>query len=149
MSFVTIFRTLSFPIEADTPLTISMTLSFNVNSNLCTFFVFQRCVGQARKVHETITFMLVTLPNIHRFYFFFTHRLSSKPFLIWLLTTPSHLKYVATLPCDSSLMACFSNINVQRGSVATYARCDGIFNFHLTANFPRNLPVKKFKSVKI
>jgi len=46
-------------------------------------------------------------------------------------------------------MACFSNINVQRGSVATYERCDGIFNFHLTANFPRNLPVKKFKSVKI
>ena len=28
--------------------------------------------------------------------FFFTLRLSSKPFLIWLLTTPPHLKYVAT-----------------------------------------------------
>jgi len=28
------------------------------------------------QVHETITFLLVTLPNIHRFYFFFTHRLS-------------------------------------------------------------------------
>ena len=26
--------------------------------------------------------------------------LSNKPFLIWLLTTPSHLKYVATLPCN-------------------------------------------------
>ena len=33
----------------------------------CTFFVFQQCVGQARKVHETTTFLLVTLPNIHRF----------------------------------------------------------------------------------
>jgi len=32
----------------------------------------------------------------------FTHRLSNKPFL----TTPSHLKYVATLPCNLSLMAC-------------------------------------------
>ena len=28
---------------------------------------------------------------------FFTLRLSNKPFLIWLLTTPPHLKYVATL----------------------------------------------------
>ena len=36
------------------------------------------------------------------------------------------------------------------GSVATYARCSGIFNTHLTANLPRNLPEKFFcKSVKI
>jgi len=27
--------------------------------------------------------------------------------------------------------------------VATYARCCGIFNTHLTANLPGNLPVKK------
>ena len=39
-------------------------------------------------------------------------------------------------------MACFADINVSQGSVATYARCDGIFNIHLTANLPRNLPVK-------
>ena len=39
------------------------------------------CVGQARKVHETITFLLVTLPNIHRFKKI-THRLSNEPFLI-------------------------------------------------------------------
>jgi len=36
-----------------------------------------------------------------------------------------------------------SNINVSRGSVATYARCDEIFNILLTANLPRNLPMKK------
>jgi len=41
-------------------------------------------------------------------------------------------------------MACFSDINVSQGSVATYARCGGIFNIHLTANLPRNLSVKKF-----
>jgi len=41
-------------------------------------------------------------------------------------------------------MACFADINVSQGSVATYARCAGIFDIHLTANFPRNLPVKKF-----
>ena len=32
---------------------------------------------------------------------FFTDR-SNKRFLIWLLTTPPHLKYVATLPCNLS-----------------------------------------------
>ena len=69
---------------------------------------------------------------------YFTHRLSNKP---WLLTTPSHLKYVATLPCNLSLIACFADINVSQGSVATYARCGVIFDVHLTA---RNLPVKSF-----
>jgi len=48
--------------------------------------------------------------------FFFTHRLSNKLFLIWLLTTPPHLKYAATLPCNSSLRACFADINVLQGS---------------------------------
>jgi len=38
----------------------------------------------------------------------------------------------------------FSDINVSQGSVATYARCSGIFNMHLTANLRKNLPVKKF-----
>jgi len=61
-----------------------------------------------------------------------THRLSNKPFLIWLLTTPLHLKYVATLPCN-----CFADINDSQGSVATRARCGGILNIHL------NLAVKK------
>ena len=108
---------------------------------------FYQCVGQARS-HETITFLLVTLPNIQRFKKNFTHRLNNKPFLICLLTTPTHLKYVATLPCNFSLMACFTDINVSQGSVATYARRGGIFNIHLTTHLPRNLPVKKIlKSV--
>jgi len=62
---------------------------------------------------------------------FFTLRLSNKPFLIWLLKTPPHLKYAATLPCNLSLVACFAHINVSQGSVATYARCGGIFNMRL------------------
>jgi len=81
-------------------------------------------------VHETITFLLVTLPNIHRFKKT-THRLSNKRFLIWLLTTPPHHKYVATLPCNLSLMACFADINVSQGSVATYARRGGIIDIGL------------------
>jgi len=46
-------------------------------------------------------------------------------------------------------MACFADINVSQGSVATYARCGGIFNMHLTANLPTNLPVIFLESVKI
>jgi len=47
-------------------------------------------------------------------------------------------------------MACFADINVSQGIVATDARCGAIFNIYLTINLPRNLPVKKlFKSVKI
>jgi len=36
-----------------------------------------------------------------------------------------------------------AEINVLQGSVATNARRGGIFDIHLTANLPRNLPVKK------
>ena len=43
-------------------------------------------------------------------------------------------------------MACFADINVSQGSVATYARCGETFNIHLTANWPRNLPAILFKS---
>jgi len=40
-------------------------------------------------------------------------------------------------------MACFADINVSQGSVATHARCGWLSDIHLTANLPRNLPVKK------
>ena len=73
-----------------------------------------------------------------------TSRFINKPFLFWLVKSPPHLKYAATLPCNLSLMACFADSNVSQGSVATYARCVGVFNMHLTGNLPRNLPVKKF-----
>jgi len=65
---------------------------------------FARLVNTTERWRKC-TFLLVTLPNIRRFYFFFTHRLSKrpKPVLIWLLITPPHLKYVATLPCNLSL----------------------------------------------
>ena len=98
-------------------------------------------------MHETITFLLVTLPNIRRLKKYFHSHTDNKPFLIWLLTTQPHLKLVATLPCNLSLMACFADINVSQGSVATYARCDGVFNIHLPANLLGNLPVKNSKSV--
>jgi len=58
-----------------------------------------------------------------------------------LLTTPTHLKYVATLPCNLSLMACFTDINVLQGNVAIFARCGETFDIRLTANLQRNFPV--------
>jgi len=94
--------------------------------------------------------LALNLPNIHLYEKNCTHTLSNKPFLIWLLTTPPHLKYVATLPCNLSLMACFADINVSQCSVAKYARCGGMFNIILTANLLRNLSVnKKCKLVRI
>jgi len=44
------------------------------------------------------------------FKIFVTGRLSNKPFLVWLLTIPPHLKYVATLPCNLWPLACFLTI---------------------------------------
>ena len=40
-------------------------------------------------------------------------------------------------------MAWIADINVSQGSVATYSTCGGMFNIHLTANLPGNLPAKK------
>ena len=87
-------------------------------------------------MHET------NLPCSHRFKKI-THRLGNKPFLIWLLITSSHLKYVPTPPCNLSLMACFGASNVSQGSAATNARCGGSFGIHLTTNLPQNFQVKK------
>ena len=95
----------------------------------------------------------ITSPSTYVFTNFkivFTHRLINKPFLIWLLKTSPHFKYVATLLCNLSLITCFAGINVLQGSVATYARCGWIFNIHWTTNLPSNLLVNFFlKSVKI
>jgi len=57
------------------------------------------------------------MPNIHRFKKIFhshTQQWAPKSFLIRLLTTPPHLKYIATLPCISSLMACLADIKVHK-----------------------------------
>jgi len=42
------------------------------------------------------------------------------------------------------MMACFADINVSQGSVATYARGGGILSIHLTTDLRRHLPVKIF-----
>ena len=114
----------------------------------CTFPSFSSVLAKrtsARQNHVLACNFVKYSPILH----FFTHRLSNMPFLIWILTTPPHLRYVATLPCNLSLMACFADINVSLGSVATCARCGGIFDIRVTANLHGNTTVKKIiKSVK-
>ena len=96
------------------------------------YFAYQPRTGWAQKwVHRLMT---IILSNLNRLKFFFHWK------------TPPHLKYVATLPCNLSLMACFADINVSRGSVATYARHSVIFNIHLTTNLSMNLPVNFFSN---
>ena len=77
----------------------------------CTFFVvsmFWPSAQSARDNHVLACNFAKHSPIL----IFFTHRLSNKPYLIWLLTTPHYLKYVVGLPCNFSLMACFADINV-------------------------------------
>jgi len=56
-------------------------------------------------------------------------RLSNKHFLIWLLTTPPHLKYVATLPCNLSLIACFLTLMFRN---LVWQHMQGVVGFLIT-----------------
>ena len=72
--------------------------------------------GPKKRGHRLMT---ITLSILNRFNFF-----SLEHSLVYL-----------------QLMACFADINVSQGSVATYARCGWSFSIHLTVNLLRNLPV--------
>ena len=64
----------------------------------------KRLKKSARDTHVLVcNFAKIIFANFKEI---FTDRLSNKPFLIWLLTTPPRLKYVATLPCNLLLIAC-------------------------------------------
>jgi len=72
--------------------------------------------------------MTIILSNLNRFTDFFTGRFLSEFAVKWILNIPSHLTYVATLPCET-LMSAKQAINGKlQGSVATYLRCGGILN---------------------
>ena len=80
---------------------------------------------------------------------FFSDRLGSKPFLIWLLKTSLHLKYIATLPGNFSLIACFVTLMFDK---IVWQHIRGVVGYinHFTTYLPRNLSEKIFwKSVKI
>jgi len=59
-----------------------------------------KCMRQPRSC-------LLSLPNIHRLKNPLSNNSNNSA-----LTTPPHLQYVAMLPCNLSLTACFADINV-------------------------------------
>ena len=92
-------------------------------------------------MHETTTFLLVTLPNIHRFKKQFSLTDLAITFIDVVLTTQPHLKYVASQYL--SLMAYFLTLMSYR---VVWQHMQGEVGFEFTAN----LPMKRFcKSVKI
>ena len=46
-------------------------------------------------------------------------------------------------------MACFADINVSQGNVATYSTCGGIFNIHLIQFYQESTGKKFQKWVKV
>ena len=97
-------------------------------------------------MHETITFLLVTLPNIHRFCQFFARRLSNKPFSIWLLTTSPYLKYAATLPCETLILAKQALNDKLQGSVAAYLRYGEVVNNQIKKGLLLSLRAKNWQN---
>ena len=65
--------------------------------------VWWPCVQRVRDNH----LLAYNCANYSPILIFFTDRLGNKHFVIWISTSPPHLKYVATLPCNLSLLACF------------------------------------------
>ena len=59
----------------------------------------------------------------------FTDRLSSKPFLIWLLTIAPDFNCVAILPCNLSLIACFLTLTLHK---AVWQHVQGVVGFLAT-----------------
>jgi len=58
-----------------------------------------------RDVWSVSHFLPVSSPNVHRLKKLFTSKLINKSVVKWLLyNPPPHLKHVATLPCDLSLI---------------------------------------------
>ena len=46
-------------------------------------------------------------------------------------------------------MACFADVNVSQGSVATYARCGKIFNIKFNYKFTRQSPRENFYKIRL
>jgi len=67
----------------------------------------------------------IILANIYRFTNFLTGRFLCKFAVKRVLNIPSHLAYVATLPCET-LMSKRAISDKLQGSVATYLRCGGV-----------------------
>jgi len=98
-------------------------------------------------MHETATFLL-SCPHIHRLKNF-TDRLSNKPFLMWLLTVPPNLKYVANVPCNLSSIACFLTSMYHKVVWQHMQRVAGSLITALLQIYPRIFQWKKRKFIQI
>ena len=78
--------------------------------------------------------MTAILSNLNRL-IFFTRKFLGKFVVKLTLKLPPHVAYVATLPCETLIMSAKQAVNDKlKGSVATYATCDGVVNIRLTTN---------------
>jgi len=64
--------------------------------------------------------------NLSRFNIFFSGRFLSKFAVKWILKIPPHLARVATLPCETLMLAKKAIKEKLQDSVATYLRCGGV-----------------------
>jgi len=81
--------------------------------------------GPKKRGHRLMT---TILSNLNRFTFFFTGRFLDNFAVKCILKIPSHLAYVATLPCETLISAKQAVNDKLQGSVAAYLRCGGVVN---------------------
>jgi len=84
--------------------------------------------GWAKKRgHRLITIIL------NRLKIFFTGRFLGKCAVRpkWIFKIPPHLAYVATLPCETLMLAKQAINDKLQGSVAAYLRCGAVVNNHI------------------
>jgi len=70
--------------------------------------------------------MTIILSNLNRFTTFFTERFFTKFAVKWILKIPPHVAYVATLPCETLMLAKQAINDKLQGSVAKHLRCVGL-----------------------
>ena len=73
-------------------------------------------------------FVTILLSNLNRLKTTFTGRFLGKFAVKWILKIPSHLAYVATLPCETLMSAKQATNDELQGSAATHSRCGEVFN---------------------
>ena len=102
------------------------------------FFIFSRIVIWRTGNLSQSSFLPVTSPDVDRLQIFFQVKQNIK----FVINVPPHLKFIATLPCDVSLITayisyrcCFSDAIMSQSSVATRLRCG--WKFH--ENFSKNI----------
>jgi len=86
------------------------------------FYVLVRYTGWAKKRSHTLIGEILT-----DFIIFFTGGFLVKFAVKWILNIPTHLVYIATLPCET-LTSAKQALNELQGSVAACLRCGGVVN---------------------